>query len=1367
MDIEDFKNAPIGRKVTSLIYGDFNKYYNYVISDINLLSDITLYIAKNAHMIERVDDKLMNKIIDNCAQTLLSLPSDLKITFCMKCSDANIQDRLFELLNIEELLSYIDGSSILEYFKYIKNIDSFKRICSNINLIEKILNYSDNKMDYILPSIRFGKLETEKQEFLYNILKEKCTNDIIVYITEDMDPSLKLKFSLLKTNNPDDLYYVFKKTHNEELIPLITNIASRINNEEQIYYYINSYPEYFNAKDIEKLINKLNTSIILYLYYQKSELHENEFIKRMFINKLLSKEEKIYIVGKIEYLTKLFENEPRSTFYRVLDKVDKKTILSFADNDKIFEYIVNDLKLNSSKYEKISGEYLYPLSNNKRAEVLFNYLPLDTGIKLLNFSSLNFILLQILNNPTIVSYISDSLTLSTVLCNVSINNNLTNYISFNQIVGLFECKSELTDEYKKELLNKFLNRNNDLIECVGVGEFYLRQMWEKIDITQKNKIIERAKADLLLSIYKIETNSNLGGKVLHSISMTDECYSKLKIKDILNTLDLNEFTHFINITSDKNLVTLYELWHTKVLEDELIKRFKLNPFSINSAENIDDIYLLLQKTNKEIVSSKLDELLYELKNNNYNIYSAIINNPTMNNLKFIELYKSGFFNNPTMLAILQTLLKENMYVMSTINFEILSNEFISIGNRFLTKVTKYPDIQKRLINIKNNNPESYKNFKKILKFISVEDEKIFDRKMIILLTHFEKNNYSFDHELTLEEVNNLERYILLSHSTFQFSKSKIDLDGINPLNLENELSDKCDEIFKNTDSIINIKNIIFMKFFEMNLDEAKEFVRMYTTDINSIELSADTRTFVNTINEILYEKDINKLKELYTNDLIKYNVNNIYEYENELQKAYASELKNSMYNGKIPNSKIIIDGKEVEVIELIDNFKLLVHSTNAYSSMPMIDNNYYSSWNLSNKTYNHGICTALVSDNCLGFPPLRLEGDGCIFAFANFSSSSITNMAPYDLCSMNSDYELKTTRPVMYMTSNNVANYTRHTHSELVVERCNLLDNKTISIQPTYVIITNEMNELQKKNALKASREMNPPDGIPIIYLDFNKIVSKHKSNIEQKINDFYSSKDINIFADLLNEYESVKCTLFSIDNYDFIDTNTINKVIEQYIAYSNTLPIKDKNERLIALKNVLDFEKHKFDLIVDSGNRAREFDIDYENFIGIIQSNIYNFNYNINDEIINGENIQNDITSKYSVKDRDVSKKILLGNKLCNLLNLTQEEENIISLATIYNSTDINLSNNNLEKYIKVLGEYSVVEDNELILESICDKYNIPYNERERLNLLCNCLKDINDLSSFGDISKLRLDETKVLVNLNKELYSKDINKKEEKNIN
>ena len=261
--------------------------------------------------------------------------------------------------------------------------------------------------------------------------------------------------------------------------------------------------------------------------------------------------------------------------------------------------------------------------------------------------------------------------------------------------------------------------------------------------------------------------------------------------------------------------------------------------------------------------------------------------------------------------------------------------------------------------------------------------------------------------------------------------------------------------------------------------------------------------------------------------------------------------------------------------------------------MEMINDNYFDSWNYSEKTSNHGICASYISNSNLG--TARVRGKGVMFGFVNLNENSISSLAPYDLVSRNDGIITTTRRPPMYTNTDSLADYTRHTHNEAVLERRNVSkDSNYPVIQPDCIIIFEEMTEENKSNAIRAQRDF-AAQGIelPIVYINRHKVVELEARKVAEMIKIFQENPNLELLAEIINKYESNRCGL------DFETDLNAEELFQKDVIYnlivSTIRQVKETEDKDNAIKliNLIENENHKFKIIEETiGDRAHTFDL-------------------------------------------------------------------------------------------------------------------------------------------------------------------------------
>ena len=1128
------------------------------------------------------DSELQERLVYIYKEDIMHLNSKQKLRILTDIKSQYLQDKLLSdnafVNDIFSQLTLVNNGNLLGYLIQIRNFETFKTLYNNPQIFKNLMEENNSIIKFNYYSFKLAS--NEIQEYILNDLQGKeAYQTQFNELLKQASPEVKKIFF---TTIPNDV---------ESLCQYITLYPDNIEAQEKLLSVIKQGHIYFN-----------NVSILFGLY---PDYLDGDFIKEIFQNiplfqipsnlmDIIEKDENIKEI-MIKVIQEKVNETPREIFKinpqlvqmlnysdneisNLLDSISPSEILNNCKEQYIQKYIIGKLGQDQNYFKKASlKDFIMPNYDKEFLNEIKEYLSPEIIISI--SQTLDDTLLKILtDNPEVAQYVSKPSLLQEIYNKFGINE-IIEQVPLNIFFNIDSTKHPKLMSYcLSKICKNDINRN-----------YEFKNFYNKLDDGQKQFLIANTTYyPNLLQYYNLEKNDTLKQLISNEIIKNqDDVFNHYYSFSMVYRLD-DELIYKLN---DNNLYQVYLLNKNVNTEKEIINRFEKDPYSFVSNNMCEEVFENLLQEDKEQIKEKLNTKLIQAFGSHPELYEQIVQNNTILNFKAVEAYENGFLKNEKNLELFKNLIDNNPYIISTVNFKFLNLDFnINDDGRFLRKISKYPEMQERIVRIKQTNDNNFSLLNDLITTFNSNEDKIFDRKLMIVLNNLENTNYNFDHKLNEKEVDNLIRYILLNSKVFRFSKKSMDIKDIDMLNYSEEIAKKCDKDYQNAQSLLDKKNLLFMKYFDITYEDAEEFIRMYDNDLNGVKVSEAALSYMECIKEIMTFNKEEEFDAFYNGYSPRYSINDLFVIENDYQKAYTKALLNSMYKGNGEKQYIEIDGSKVEVTVPNEDFKMLMHSTNAYSKLPMIDDNFYKSWNMSKNTNNHGICTALVSDKSLGFPPLK-SGGGCIFGFSEFSESSITNMAPYDLYSLNSDYELITSRPLIYSSPDSMLDMTRHSHNEFVIERTNLLNNDTVNIQPDYVIITNEMDDEKRKNAVKASKEMNPPDGLPIVYIDIERLVNKNKKTIIEDMSKLLKNSDTMLLSSILNIYESVICTCFNIDRYDFITPDEMNNMIYTYIdecIYKND--IKSLNE----IVNILNNEQSKFDLIQDFEQRAKTMHIDY-----------------------------------------------------------------------------------------------------------------------------------------------------------------------------
>ena len=1096
------------------------------------------------YMTEEEQDVFVTKNINS----LQKMSEKYKLIFLSDIKSEATQIYFSDVMHIEELLITLPNP--FSEFHSISD-ELIKKYLNNNQIVEKLAEELNNRTYRSI--INLEGLSPEVIDIIKDKVKNKVERDLYAEILKRF-PGRKIDITNINSviqNLPNDLKL------KENLFDLTENIDKF--NFKKI---LEMYPQTLNDSDITRILNSIEDSELDEIFAYMTRTQEINGNLKQLIRKRLQTSEKL----SIDTLSLFFSNEELK---QMIPKIilEPRDILSNFD-----DYILEILKENPYLFEDLETLPILfdPLKQNaskkgktdyvELAYAIAKYFPEKPRYELyVTLDDLENVLKMLNENPRLIEHFR-------IYLNENKNIDFTKIIKENENVKKYANIDLLIDLYEK-------NEDKELLEIIFSkmktdASYKLETLYKLLENEDKKRFIDlNQKNRLIINLYKNEDDEKLSNYLKEIIIKNQNSY-------VSAYLDMNEekWDNLIPHLNTTFLADAFLSYQSFKLENEIYKRILEDNYALNKSLNPLDVFKLLRKEHQSeilaILNNKIDES--EIKH--------LLEKGNINSFKLIEMYEKDKekFN------YLINLLKENTYILNTVNPDILDKKYIEIAPNFIKKVVKYPEVQKRILNIKKENQNI---FTQIMQKISNDKDKIFDRKIMIILNELEKEEYNYQ-DLNEKELENLINYILMKNKTFQFSKRSLDIENLNPLTFKEDLIKICDEKI-NTNNVEDVREITLNKYFSMTKEDAEEFLRMYDGDKTNVEIEEEIKMFIEIIKEVLNEKDINVLKEFYFENGPIYSIEDIFQIENSLQISYTNELKSTMFKENNPNKILNINGENVPVIET-ETFQMLTHSTNAYGQMSMINDSYYDSWNMSSNIANHGICTTLISDKCLGLPPLSQTGNGCIFAFTDFNEDAITNMAPYDLRSINNEYELETSVPLIYTSSKDFISKTRHTHNEIVLER-KTKEGKNLS--PNYVIITSEMNDNQRKNAVKASKEMN----VQIIYLDIKKILEKNKENIQENLIKFQASNNLNYLKEALDIYDTVTCTTFNIKDYEFIDVEVFNQIINDFIEISD-------EENLDTLKEILENEKSKYDLFKDFASRAKKITIDYKNIMEEIE---------------------------------------------------------------------------------------------------------------------------------------------------------------------
>lgn len=404
------------------------------------------------------------------------------------------------------------------------------------------------------------------------------------------------------------------------------------------------------------------------------------------------------------------------------------------------------------------------------------------------------------------------------------------------------------------------------------------------------------------------------------------------------------------------------------------------------------------------------------------------------------------------------------------------------------------------------------------------------------------------------------------------------------------------------DNINDKKHRILIQFFQIDLGIAENVLYAYfSADSNSslYKNNPDILYLKQALERIVFADDMEALNQIEMQLSNQKSIVTFIDIENAINKikiSYGKEIKDTLF--KTDKVSGVIDVSDID-------FSLLVHVIGAYNEAPPGD--IYESWNSKEGTAAskegldaNAISTSFIASNNLGtFLP---NDNSVILGFANLPDDYLEIMSCIDMNSVGFDAG----RQSKFLTPKELCDNTRHGYDELVIRR------KTgkfaeAKLQPSYIVCFDQIND--------ESRIASEKFGIPIVFIDREKVAKRQHAKIVNMVEEFKSTLDPNLISSIVCEQENNRSGL-KIARPDLVEqyfsTDFRQKNINTLYDCIN-LGLKEGNPNAIEAMQVfvssIESEKEKFKTTIDIGPQlANNFDIQYEELVENFENNkMYN----------------------------------------------------------------------------------------------------------------------------------------------------------------
>ena len=730
---------------------------------------------------------------------------------------------------------------------------------------------------------------------------------------------------------------------------------------------------------------------------------------------------------------------------------------------------------------------------------------------------------------------------------------------------------------KKEEILKFLKIDGRLIDSFYTH--YITKEMIELALNHPDKIKRATNYDLGNLFYSkkhMRYLCEIDG--LYFLEADNDVIDETLIKIAINHPDPEKRLTLDRIPQDKVLAFDYnkikdliqqdERWlkyvDLQTMDDKILINLIKNKKVIPTAKIIEEF-----KNNPEI----LDTILKAAKNGQYSIIEMrsmlefTVDRKFINSKFFTELSeiicKESNIEPDFFKYIINRSIAFNSEILTTINYSLLNSRFHKIyeGNGYekLYSICVYPDIQDMIVKIgnpkKTDGSINYdlgdkrlellsrmlssvlidKNGNKIQEWIPYYNgiiRSLYNKKEIL--------DYFANHidELDDKRLITLTNYLLGNHS-FKI-KTIEDLD-----NYEEIRNNWIDET-TNSYSMRDVKSAAFEKVFGISMKTAEGF-RPYCEGIllKPESFHPNIVEFIKAVDQILKENNMSLLRETIKafERSAGLDEKGIIHLRTMLKKQYLHEYNRVLFDTKDKLPDHILNGVKLYHAGGKNgdkDFSLCIHAVGAYmgsSDTTARRFNFKEDWNRPIIT-NHGICSSFISSSHLGTALTR----SVIYGFTDYEEGALLLSGPTDIYSSNesfdtmSDEDSKST----YLLPQDMVDYTRHTHNEMVFERrvgnqkrqpsyivlmCDdynkaLLNYRALAALGRYSIFKKTLsNSIETKDAdaiyyaLKAAKDF----GVPIVVVERSKVAKNQYNRIMSRLEEFKQDTEMN--RDEIREY--------------------------------------------------------------------------------------------------------------------------------------------------------------------------------------------------------------------------------------------------------
>ncbi len=1060
--------------------------------------------------------------------------------YMLSSNKYGLLNTLNELLKNEEFIKSIDisginGSTVLSLTDkclkprscLLRNSENIKNSIIKSDLLFSTVDFLDELTKEEMLILR-EDIDIDNYLITNGIRFDSLRSETEKFILDDVAIFENYNIDTIRefANNYSDLKTL---AHNKEFIKIyFEKIDDKFNQANKVFYYLTS-------KQVKDLKSVITDNGYLHLVKDSQPDIQKLLLQQKKIEKLLVNCNDINVLETLpkEYLINLLtekENILSGINLRMLKNLNKKELSKVVQKNKHFY---------SDLIERIG------IDENLDFKPFISALPTELlhDLSIKHLSSFNFEVLKKLLDSN-KNFFKDS-----ILCNEKVSNYLVNRENTKELLELLEDADFNNEEKIRLLLNsKDIKNVNNLCE-----------------------IVYTIPENLRLPIYKEE--------YLRDLILNFEDY---KLDSYTTRYLLDNPNETLNIPI-KIIIGLLNIADNKFAEELLASEEILDKvFSEGSTKLPDKLALLLKGKPKLLPYYKKESVHKYYSKEFLTALRDVIDQNEMNNICSNEIIKNIYQNNE-LINVYKKLLNNNSYLLNTLDFNIINDKTKDLKLMILDKITKYPNIEKDLVEILDELPlpgefinqlyfgtqelnfeETVYNILEVIR-LSIEGS---NRKRVGNIGKMIK--VSSPNGLSKNNFNKLINYILYFVPRYNNLKNSI----IKTPSTFNEIIKYEDEVNKKLTELIakgiNIRENFLLKHFKLTSEESLAIISKYSIDRIDSNIYKEEYSFLDNLNKI-FNTDEESIQQMDS----KYKTITMFDsfaIEEKIKKMYGKiynfEIRSKTYANK--PTLINVFGKELKVYKCPSDFMFLISNLDISEEYKKT-NSFLLGWhNTINK--QNGIHVSLIANDNLHLPK------DITFGFNGVLEEGIKEISPY--------YSKKT----KYMTPRELIDNTRDINNRIILDqyaiRPSFNNSNLPNIEPDYILV--DANRLDDKNYLekisRASFEFRTKrnkEGLPIIAIDMEKIANSETKKIDTIFSKYQRTHDMTLLNSIITKINNNYTAYHNYNNElaAKFDLSIIIKAVKDRVLNSNSI------SEIEYIENVFYEEENKYKYLVKEYN--------------------------------------------------------------------------------------------------------------------------------------------------------------------------------------